>query len=314
MDELLAGFDANALYNSDKAEELYRLYRLASGDLAFMQSRTGHPAHLEFLEDLVSRAHFRLSPPPKAGLASRVFRVLRYDFPAAVLKERKALLASLAIFAAGLIFGAVAVLLRPDSKETFLAAFPHLLEQSPSADAAQRSVSSVGPQQYFSFSLYLFLHNLRIAFFCFALGITYGIGTTMILFANGVILGCTAALYAQDGVFLFFLSWVGPHGALEIPAIIIASMAGLLLARAQLSGGPSFWRAITARKRELIALLGGTAFMLALAGSIEGGFSQTNAPGMITVKIGVAAACFVALLVWLFASPRSGGSHSQRAL
>ena len=48
----------------------------------------------------------------------------------------------------------------------------------------------------------------------------------------------------------------------------------------------------------------GTATLLVLAACIEGGFSQVNEPALpYPLKIGVAAALFIALLVYLFWMP-----------
>jgi uncharacterized membrane protein SpoIIM required for sporulation len=83
------------------------------------------------------------------------------------------------------------------------------------------------------FTTFLFTHNIRVTVLGFALGFTFGIGTVLILFFNGAMLGSLAALYLSDGVMVFFLAWVGPHGVIELPCVICGCMAGLMLARAQ---------------------------------------------------------------------------------
>ena len=303
LGQMLERFDANTKLTADGADELYRLYRLASCDLAFMQTHTGNPALLDHLEDLVARAHAALTPPPETNMWSDFFHTLRYRFPEVVRREWKTLVLVVLIFLAGGAFGAVAVTAYPESAETFLAAFPNLLEQTPAEDAARRSNTSIGLGSFITFSLQLFTHNLRISLLCFALGLTFGIGTAIVLFANGAVLGCVAMMYARDGVFAFFLSWVGPHGSLELPSIILSATAGFMMARAQLSGGGSIWRAVAARRRDMLAIMAGTAVLLAAAGFIEGGLSQTHTPYMIPLKIGVAICCFAGLLAWLFVLP-----------
>ena len=42
------------------------------------------------------------------------------------------------------------------------------------------------------FSTFLFTHNIEVAFFAFALGITVGMGTAIMLFVNGLMLGALA--------------------------------------------------------------------------------------------------------------------------
>src|SRR5207302_10510035 len=82
-----------------------------------------------------------------------------------------------------------------------------------------------------SFSAFLMTHNTKVSIFTFALGMTWGVGTMIMLFYNGVILGAVALDYIAAGQTKFLLGWLLPHGVIEIPAILIAGQAGLLLAR-----------------------------------------------------------------------------------
>ena len=66
---------------------------------------------------------------------------------------------------------------------------------------------------------------------------TWGIGTIIVLFYNGVILGAVAVDYIRAGQTKFLLGWLLPHGVIEIPAILIAGQAGLLLAAALIGRG-----------------------------------------------------------------------------
>lgn len=309
LDEMLADSDFEDAMTGRRADELYRLYRLASCDLAYMQTHTGNPALLDYLEDLVARVHARLTPPSRRGGLKALFPMLRNSFPAVVRREKTLLLLSLAVFLGGAAFGALVTVANPASAETFLAAFPNLLEQSPAMDAARRSGTSIPMTHYIGFSLSLFFHNFRIALMAFAFGLTFGIGTAVLLFANGAVLGCCAIMYYQDGVFDFFLSWVGPHGALELPAIILSGMAGFMLARAELAGGGAIWRSIHARRADILAAIAGIGFMLLVAGCIEGGFSQTHSSSMIGVKIMAACCLFLGLLAWLFLLPPEKGNE-----
>ena len=76
-----------------------------------------------------------------------------------------------------------------------------------------------------------------MAFLAFSLGALTIAGGILLLFYNGVILGAVATMYILDGVPLFFFAWVGPHGALELPAIIFGGAAGLVAGRALLMPG-----------------------------------------------------------------------------
>jgi hypothetical protein len=63
---------------------------------------------------------------------------------------------------------------------------------------------------------------------------SWGIGTLILLFYNGVILGAIGTDYVLDGQGSFLAAWILPHGSIELPAIFIAGQAGLVLAHARL--------------------------------------------------------------------------------
>ena len=101
---------------------------------------------------------------------------------------------------------------------------------------------------------------------------------------------------------LFFFAWVGPHGALELPAIVFGAAAGLVAGRALLMPGddsraasvrrvlPSVWR-----------MIAGTMLTLVLAGIVEGSFSQFSSKSVpYALKIAVAVLLFAGLTLFLF--------------
>ena len=122
------------------------------------------------------------------------------------------------------------------------------------------------------------------------------------LFYNGVILGAVGYDYIHAGEAQFLLGWLLPHGAIEIPAIILAGQAGLLLASALIGWGRR--TRLRARFREvgpdLVTLIGGVAVMLIWAGIIEAFLSQYHQPVIpYSVKIAFGAVELVVLALFL---------------
>jgi uncharacterized membrane protein SpoIIM required for sporulation len=100
---------------------------------------------------------------------------------------------------------------------------------------------------------------------------------------------------------LSFWSFVAPHGALELPAILIAGGSGLELARGLLFPGLLPRRESLAQAGGRAArLLLGTVPILLIAGMIEAFFSPSSAP--VALKFAVAGVLFATLLTWLLAS------------
>ena len=107
------------------------------------------------------------------------------------------------------------------------------------------------------------------------LGMTCGIGTIIMLFSNGAMLGAVAADYVIAGQSKFLLGWLLPHGSIEIPALLIASQAGLVLAMAIIGAGKSPVPIKTRLRQvapDLVTLIFCVAMMLVWAGLIEAFF------------------------------------------
>src|SRR5947207_264001 len=141
-------------------------------------------------------------------------------------------------------------------------------------------------------------HNTQVSIFTLALGMTWGVGTMIMLFYNGVILGAVAADYLLAGQTKFLFGWLLPHGSFEIPAILIAGQAGLVLGGALIGWGQR--TSIKARlrqiSRDLVTLIFGVGIMLVWVGCVEAVLSQYHVAvihfwGLISC--GVVALCLL---------------------
>jgi uncharacterized membrane protein SpoIIM required for sporulation len=171
------------------------------------------------------------------------------------------------------------------------------IESSPERIASLEEATGFGSN--------LYVHNIRVSLLAFALGAATLVGGLWLLFYNGVILGAVAATYVLDGVQVFFLAWVGPHGALELPAIVFSGAAGLRLGQALLLPGDRSTRAALREAMPDVArMLLGVMAILVVAGLIEGSFSQFTAKSFpYGVKIAVAGAELGLLVAYLFLRP-----------
>ncbi len=163
-----------------------------------------------------------------------------------------------------------------------------------------------------AFSAQLIKHNIEVALLAAALGITFGIGTALLLFENGVLLGAVAVHYTRQGFGLFMTAWLLPHGVFEIPSILIAGQAGFYLARLLLR--PREDRNLRQAIREWLVLVAGLAMMLVWAGLMEAFFSQHHAPVLpYGFKVAVAIAELVLLTIYLITIGRSESASEGRS-
>jgi uncharacterized membrane protein SpoIIM required for sporulation len=157
------------------------------------------------------------------------------------------------------------------------------------------SVVSVAPMA----SSAIMTNNLTVSFITFAGGIVFGLGTFFALFSNGMMLGVIGAACHHYEMSLALWSFVAPHGALELPSIIIAGAAGFRLGHAMLFPGALRWRESVARGGiEATRLVSGIIPLLVIAGSLEGFFSPSHAP--LWLKFTVGGLLFTLLNLWLF--------------
>jgi uncharacterized membrane protein SpoIIM required for sporulation len=295
---------------AEETDEFFRLYRLTSSDLNLVQTRTANSAVLDYLEGLVGRAYGNLSVPRRASFLKSWWMILRHYFPAAIRAELPMLLLSLAMLSGGVLFGFAATMLSPRAAEVFLPT-EHLSETPAERVARLEKEERDGRPPIDSldkhglFTVFLFNNNIRVSVLAFALGLSFGIGTAVILFYNGAMLGSLAALYLADGVMVFFVAWIGPHGSIELPCVVFAGTSGFLLARTQLrQGHGSVAAQIRKIRPRLVDIIVGTATLLVVAGFVEGGFSQINEPTLpYWLKISAAVALLTTLLAYLFWIP-----------
>jgi uncharacterized membrane protein SpoIIM required for sporulation len=260
-------------------QRLHYLYERASAGLGKLMTFAVAPDTRAYLEALVARAYAEVHETrgKKRGGAWIVWFL--QTFPRTFRARSRAFVLSSTIMFAGCLIGAVLLAAFPEHKSVLLP-FSHLHDSPSQRVARERAhpgqIAGVETQ----FSAQLMTHNTRVSVLTLSLGMTYGVGTVVSLFYNGIILGAVGWDYILDGQTPFLLGWLLPHGVIEIPAILISGQAGLLLASALIGWG----RRATLRQRlreianDLLTLIGGVAILLVWAGIVEGFLSQRHEP------------------------------------
>jgi uncharacterized membrane protein SpoIIM required for sporulation len=106
-------------------------------------------------------------------------------------------------------------------------------------------------------------------------------------------------------------AWLLPHGAFEIPSILIAGQAGFYLARLLLRRHED--RNMRREMREWLLLIAGLALMLVWAGIMEAFFSQHHAPVLpYWFKVAVGAAELALLTIYLLLIGRKDSAADAR--
>lgn len=290
----------------------HQLYERTAADLAKITTFSSEPETRRYLENLVARTYAEIHET--RGKQRRFYfgNWFLGTLPQTFRKHIRAFYLSVAITLAGCAFGGLAIAFDPESKPVLMP-FSHL-QQDPHQRVAEeeKAMNDRLEGAKTTFSAQLMTHNTKVSIFTLALGMSWGVGTIIMLFYNGVILGAVAADYIHAGETKFLLGWLMPHGVIEIPAILIAGQAGLMLAMAMIGRGNRL--PLTDRLRaisgDVVTLIFGVGLMLIWAGFIEAFLSQYHEP---IIPYGVKIAFGFVELFLLFAFYAKSGTGKKWA-
>jgi uncharacterized membrane protein SpoIIM required for sporulation len=318
LERMLDKIESEAAYSLDlrQARRLHYLYERATSGLARITTFASEPDLVQYLEALVARAYGQIhevrTRPHRLALIHWFFLA----WPRTVRRHAWALALSVAITLAGSALGSGAVAYDPNAKSVIMP-FPHLVIDPNERVREEEKKKSEDPVigKAIGTSFY-FRHNTTVALTTIALGFIWGIGSMLILFGNGVMMGAVTMDYVLAGQGVFLTAWLLPHGAVEIPAILLAGQAGIVLGHALLGRGESRL-AVRARIRrigpDLLTFVFGCAIMLAYAGFIEAFLSQYHEPEVpYWFKICLGALELAALAAFFAFAGRGGEAAAAR--
>lgn len=311
LEQVLLRFERDRFYRPSFEEslEFFDLYQQCAADLARLQEAS-QPEIAGYLEAVVARAYTQIHSVRRRA-SWRPLHWLTATFPITFRRQWRAFALSMSLLLLGCITGIALLRIDVDAKAVLMP-FPHLLNDP--AERVKQEEKDRGKQiagHQIAFSAYLMTHNMSVAFVSMAAGMSFGIGTILMVFTNGIDLGAVCADYVHAGQWKFLAGWLLPHGVIELPALLVASQAGLLLAAALIgSGSRQSWRERLRRvSPDVFTLSAGAAVMLIWAGLIESFISQYHEPVLpYNAKIAFGLIELV-LLAWFLA--RSGQSHGQ---
>lgn len=315
LDRAVGHLESEPVWRLDlaRAKRLHYLYERASAGLARINTFSSDPDVRRYLESLVARAYGEIHSiaRPRRRLAPAAW--FFGTFPRTFRRHIRAFCLATAVMLAGGIFGGFAMLVDPDAKAALLprgGGYEHL-QKSPSQRVREEEQATgdrlagrrIGGSAFYA------ANNTVVAVVVLALGVTFGLGTIVKLFHTGVMLGVLTVDYVMDGQTAFLVGWLLPHGSVEIPAILLAGQAGLVLGSVLI--GRRERRPLKVRLRrclpDLVTLTAGVAILLIWAGIIEAFFSQYHEPVLpYWLKISFGCAQLVVLFLLLGATGRRG--------
>ena len=171
-------------------------------------------------------------------------------------------------------------------------------EQAAAREQEGRTYAQEGAEERPIVAAVIITNNIQVSFWVFVGGLTCGLLTAWLLLANGMMLGFGFGLFENYGVLSDLTTFVAGHGVLELTAIFISAGAGFRMAKALIAPGDRTRKdALVVEGRIAVRMIGAVITLLAIAGTIEGLLSTSDAPAIW--KYGVSAATVVLLALYL---------------
>jgi uncharacterized membrane protein SpoIIM required for sporulation len=277
-------------------DELAARFVALTDDLAYAQTFYPQSATTAYLNELTSKQHQRLYANKREG-TQRFGHFWVVELPLLVARHHRTLAVAAVMFLIFCLVGALS------------AAYDDSFVRVVMGDAyVDRTIANIrkgdpmaiykGEDETLMF-LSITANNVGVALRTFALGATAGLGTVVMLFFNGVMLGAFQYFFYQYHVLKASVLTIWIHGTLEISAIVLAGGAGLVMARGMLFPGThSRAEAFRASARDGLKLAIGLVPVFVVAGFLEGFVTRhTEMPVLASFAIIGLSAAFIG---WYF--------------
>jgi uncharacterized membrane protein SpoIIM required for sporulation len=279
-------------------------YRLLCQRLSLARHRRYGADLVAWLNELAMRGHTQLYRRTSVHWMRSAVDALTLDFPRTLRAQWRSQLSALVLFSLPALGTYFTILTSPELVYHFMD-FEQVKGMEamydPASDRFLRARPKGDDLQMFGFYIY---NNIGIAFRTFAAGITFGIGSAFFVVFNGLQLGAVAAHLTKVGSAVTFYPFVIGHGALELPAIVMAGGTGLSLGFALLSpgGAPRRVALQQAAKHSVPVIYGFTAMLLGAA-FLEAFWSSQHALGT-GVRYAVGGVLWLSMLTFVMLAGR----------
>lgn len=282
-------------------KEYLRLYRSVSRDLAITRTQSANEPLLAFLNAIVGTAYSQIYRAAPKSFGNTISDALT-SLAAALRRRSRFVQASLGILFVGLAFGLATMALSPGAKELYP---EDLFAQWKTGRFQERSIDESAQM----WGLYA-TNNPKVAVITGTVGaVTLGIGSAVLMFSNGQILGALSWEMISVGKLGHLYASILPHGVPEMGGMILTGAAGLLFGWAIIAPGRR--TRLTALKqdgRDAITLLTAGVLLMYVAAPIEGFFSFNPVVPVQAKVVWIAVEVALVILFWMGYKADSGQS------
>ncbi len=220
--------------DSISPDEMANNYTELMADLSFAQTHYPESKITQYLNVLASSVHNNIYRN-KREKWSRIKTFFTEEMPRTMYESRPELLASFIIFAVSVAIGIISTIGNPD--------FPRAILGDYYVDMTLNNIKNGVPmdvynsQEQASMFVAIGFNNIWVDILTFVMGLFTAMGTGIIIFINGVMVGCFATFFAQHSLFLESSLSIWMHGTLEMSAMVVVGAAGIILGNGWLFPG-----------------------------------------------------------------------------
>jgi uncharacterized membrane protein SpoIIM required for sporulation len=277
--------NSGAQLSQDEINQLGRLYRAATSDLAVAQRDFPNQRVAAYLNQLVARAHAVIYRGEPLAI-QRLIRFVTRGFPRTFRETLPFTLVAALLFIIPAVAAGISTAWQPASAQWLLPVEVQRL--IPTIERRELWTDIAVSERPYA-SSFIMRNNIQVAFLAFGGGMLAGLYTVWIMVFNGLILGGLTGLTAHYGVGFELWTFVIGHGVVELSVIMIAGGSGLMLGWAMLHPGLLRRRdALAIAARKAVRLVIGCVPLLVFAGMIEGFISPAEGlPWPVKWAVGV---------------------------
>ncbi|GAA4969224.1 stage II sporulation protein M [Actinoplanes utahensis] len=287
----------------DEADEMVLLYQRAATHLSIVRSRTPDAVVLADLSRLVLAGRAAID---RGGRMSwrPVGRFLAFRLPAALYATRVWWLTVMVVMV-GAAWALIAYSLdHPDVLATYYA------QNIDDAQLIDDFVNYYSEYRAGTFFSRVWVNNAMLAAQCLASGVLI-VPVFYLLGSNLVAIGMMGAAMFDAGAGDVYLTYIAPHGFLELTAIFIGGGVGLRLGWAWIAPGPELTRrqSLVRWAREGMVVAVGLVLVLLVSGILEAWVTPSPLPPF--VRIGVGGGLWVLFLFYALVWGRAVQSRPE---
>lgn len=294
--------------SEETPDDIADAYTEITSDLAFAYTHIPSARITLYLNNLAAVLHNAIYRN-KREKRSRMLTFWTREVPKTMYEERRLLLASFIIFIVSVLIGIASQAAEPDFCRIILGDWYVERTLDNISNGTPMAVYDGGSES--SMFMGITINNIGVAFRIFAFGLLTSVMSAIMLFYNGIMLGCFEAFFAQHGLLGESLVAVFQHGTLEISAIIVAGAAGLAIGNGWLF--PSTYKRLYAFRRGAkrgLKIVVGTVPVFIVAGFIEG-YITRHTEMALSIRLGIIALSLAFVVGYYIVLPHYLYSNKQ---